>query len=149
MEPVKYLNPALITAIAYDTDTQPASGRYSNGYGRAIPTPMTMRIRTDGKASRVHRVYIVNYGNSGSAYVKIRGEWHFLCPDAESYCEAARDGYRVALEYAGYPEPVPVARFRGEWIAAPGDTWQEAWDAAARHNRARIAEMLNRARKVA
>lgn len=61
--------------------------RSVTGYGPKLPTPYMFRI-----ANRWHRVYIANYGNSGSAYVAIKGERYWLAPSAELVLEVVRDG---------------------------------------------------------
>jgi hypothetical protein len=45
-----------------------------SGYGSKLPSRWMLQI--DGK--RWHRVYIICYSNSGSAYILIKGEQHFL-----------------------------------------------------------------------
>lgn len=45
----------------------------ASGYGGKIPTDMTVMIN-----GRKHRIYAMVYGNSGSAYVLIKGQTYFL-----------------------------------------------------------------------
>lgn len=49
-----------------------------SGYGPKIPTRYMLRI-----ANRWHRVYIVQYSNSGSAYVVYKGADYYLDSDVE------------------------------------------------------------------
>ena len=57
------------------------------GYGPKIPTAYMFRI-----SNRWHRVYVAQYGNSGSAYVIIKGQDHYLSGSAELVLETIRDG---------------------------------------------------------
>lgn len=57
------------------------------GYGPKIPTRYMFRI-----ANRWHRVYMAQYGNSGSAYVVIKGKDYYLAGSAEFILETIRDG---------------------------------------------------------
>jgi hypothetical protein len=57
------------------------------GYGPKIPTRYMFRI-----ANRWHRVYIAQYGNSGSAYVVIGGQDHYLAGSAEFVLETIGQG---------------------------------------------------------
>lgn len=55
----------------------------ASGYGRKIPTRY-MLAHADGRGSyRWHRVYVVRYGNAGSAYIIVRGRMAFLTPNVE------------------------------------------------------------------
>jgi hypothetical protein len=47
-------------------------------------------------SNRWHRVYVVNYGNSGSSYVIREGRNHYLSPGAELIVETVRDGGTAA-----------------------------------------------------
>lgn len=55
------------------------------GYGPKIPTRYMLKLEDN----RWHRVYVVNYGNSGSAYVVYKGANHYLSSDVEHDMEAA------------------------------------------------------------
>lgn len=64
---------------------------YPSGYGRKIPTRYMLKL---GK--RWHRVYMMQYSNSGSAYVLLKGEERFLHSDVEHALEgAAEDLWKV------------------------------------------------------
>lgn len=63
---------------------------YPTGYGRKIPTRYWIRYengRFDARA-RWHRVYVMQYGNAGSAYILVRGVVMFLDSVTESRLEA-------------------------------------------------------------
>jgi hypothetical protein len=70
-ETVQY---ATITEVAREY-VAPTYGS-STGYGRKIPTRYLVRTR-EGDA-RWRRVYVMNYGNVGSAYVVVRGKELFI-----------------------------------------------------------------------
>lgn len=61
--------------------------RTATGYGPKIPLPYMLKIGT-----RWHRVYVVNYGNSGSAYVVLNKTNHYLSGGVEAILETVRDG---------------------------------------------------------
>jgi hypothetical protein len=66
-----YLAPSRVTAVK----ETPEPRNYSRtGYGSKLPTCWMLQL--DGK--RWHRVYVVCFGNSGSAYVLSHGESHYL-----------------------------------------------------------------------
>jgi hypothetical protein len=97
------------------TDT-PLSGQAIQGYGPKIPTGYMLRTR--GPAPKWRRVYVVNYGNAGSAYVVWNGANHYLSPGAELILETIRDGgtLQAAREkMAAWPEWMKVA----EGLQAP------------------------------
>jgi len=48
--------------------TAPAYGRSASGFGSKIPTGYTVRL-----CGRWRRVYVMQYGNAGSAYVVYQG----------------------------------------------------------------------------
>jgi hypothetical protein len=52
--------------------------RSISGYGSKIPTRWKIKY-----AGRWYRVYVMQYGNSGSAYIKVLGEVLFLDIDTE------------------------------------------------------------------
>lgn len=59
----------------------------ATGYGRKIPTRF-MLAHADGRGGyRWHRVYVAQYGNSGSAYIIVRGRMTFLTPKVEHALE--------------------------------------------------------------
>jgi hypothetical protein len=67
---MQYLDPNQVTAVR---QTAPPPNRSRTGYGSKIPTSWMLEI--DG---RWHRVYVVVYSNSGSAYVTVRGKDLYL-----------------------------------------------------------------------
>ena len=79
---VLYTDPAKILGIVYDLPN-PRMGVPSrmtvSGYGNELPTPY--RVKLDD--NRWRRVYVINYGNAGSAYVKSRGHRLFLDTSTE------------------------------------------------------------------
>ncbi|UJD20831.1 hypothetical protein SEA_ALUMINUMJESUS_96 [Microbacterium phage AluminumJesus] len=78
---IRELAPGAVAAIHVD-DVTPRNP-YAGGYGRAIPTRYRLTL-SDG---RTRRVYVVQYGNSGSAYVNVAEDgitaWAFLDIDTE------------------------------------------------------------------
>jgi len=60
--PVSYLDP---TRVSARRQTEAPRNRSRTGYGSKIPT--TWMLQLDG--ARWHRVYVICYSNSGSAYV--------------------------------------------------------------------------------
>lgn len=68
---VKYLDPTKVTGLLNDLRTLP--NPYTTGYGSRIPTKHRVQIN-----GRWRRVYVMCYGNSGSAYVTVNGEHRFL-----------------------------------------------------------------------
>lgn len=71
------------------TDT-PRGGNNGTGYGPKIPTRYMLQTR--GPGPKWLRVYVVNYGNTGSAYVTRGGVDYYLSPGAELILETIRDG---------------------------------------------------------
>ena len=59
----------------------------ASGYGPKIPTRYMLKI-----ANRWHRVYMAQYGNSGSAYVVLRGQDYYLAGSAEVVLETISSG---------------------------------------------------------
>jgi hypothetical protein len=72
-----YTDPTLVTEIVTD-DYAPHNGGTVSGYGGKVPT--RHRIRYDG---RMRRVYVMQYGNSGSAYIIVKGSDVFLDVETE------------------------------------------------------------------
>lgn len=70
--PLTYLDPARITATR--NTPAPCSGTTRTGYGPKLAT--TWMLLLDGK--RWHRVYVMQWSNSGTAYVRIKGVQHIL-----------------------------------------------------------------------
>ena len=73
---VKYTDPALV-ADQRQTDA-PAYGTTASGYGSKIPTRHMLRY-----AGRWRRVYVMQYSNSGTAYVIVNGAVKVLDTDTE------------------------------------------------------------------
>lgn len=71
MSAITYLDPARVTAKRQGT---PPLSRSRTGYGNKLPTSWELRL--DDK--RWRRVYVVCWSNSGSAYVLVKGEPHYL-----------------------------------------------------------------------
>jgi hypothetical protein len=59
---VTYLNPQEVTAVR---QTKAPHNYSRDGYGSKIPTSWQVRLH-----KRWHRIYVVCYSNSGSAYVR-------------------------------------------------------------------------------
>ena len=74
---VTYTDPAVVKDTAVDA-TYPANP-YAAGYGPKIPT----RYRLKYGDNRWRRVYVMQYGNSGSAYILRRGKELFLDSSTE------------------------------------------------------------------
>lgn len=72
-----YVNSAAVLELAAD----PAAPRnpYVSGYGGKIPT----RYRVKLNDRRTRRVYVMQYGNSGSPYIRIAGRDVFLGVELE------------------------------------------------------------------
>jgi hypothetical protein len=75
---VTYLDPADVVDIVVDP-AAPNYGRSVTGYGPNIPTRYRLKL-ADG---RTRRVYVMAYGNSGSAYVVVGGADRFIPSDLE------------------------------------------------------------------
>ena len=64
-----------VIADARADRSAPTYGQTASGYGAKIPTRYWARL--DGER-RFRRVYVMQYGNAGSPYVRVRGEDVFL-----------------------------------------------------------------------
>ena len=73
---VIYLNHFQIDGFAIDN--QERSNPYSSGYGRKIPTRYRLLYKRHWR-----RVYVMQYGNAGSAYVKEGKNELFLSCETE------------------------------------------------------------------
>lgn len=82
--PVAYLDNDLVSAIKI-TDAPP--NRSATGYGGRIPTRYMLRL---GK--RWHRVYMMQYGNAGTPYVRTKGGDRVLEIETEHRIDRHRDG---------------------------------------------------------
>lgn len=89
---IRYTDDTLITD-ARITEA-PRSGQTVSGYGAKIPT--RYQIRYDG---RWHRVYMMQYGNAGSAYICHQGEDFVLSIHAEYEVQ------RLTEQGVGAPTP--------------------------------------------
>lgn len=81
---VRYLDDALVNAVKI-TDAPPSPS--ATGYGGKIPTRYMLHI---GK--RWHRVYMMQYGNSGTPYVRKGGDDLVLEVNTEHRVDNHRDG---------------------------------------------------------
>lgn len=72
---IKYTDPALVSSHSI---TETPRNPYVSGYGPKVPTRHMITY-----ASRTRRVYVAQYGNSGSAYINVKGERLFLDTDTE------------------------------------------------------------------
>lgn len=74
----------------YKKDSYERPNPYATGYGRKIPTRYQVKFESgrDFVGPRWHRVYVMQYGNAGSAYILVRGEVMFLDSMTESRLEA-------------------------------------------------------------
>lgn len=77
--PVTYTDPEQVTDVR--ALTQPK--RNATGYGPKIPTQHEIRY-----AGRWRRVYVMQYGNAGSAYIIVKHCDVFLDSDTESRLES-------------------------------------------------------------
>ena len=62
---------------------------YASGYGSKIPTRYMVKYESGRKyeKSRWRRVYMMQYGNAGSAYILVRGKTLFLDSNTDSKLE--------------------------------------------------------------
>lgn len=74
-EYIPHTNPGAITDVKVTATPRSPS---VTGYGPKIPTRYMIQT-----CSRWHRVYMMQYGNAGSAYILIMGVIHFLDLDTE------------------------------------------------------------------
>jgi hypothetical protein len=73
---VTYTNPDSVTDVR--VTAIPRKGQTVSGYGGAIPTRYLIRYKGVWR-----RVRVMVYGNSGSAYVMVKGEPVFIDTDTE------------------------------------------------------------------
>ena len=66
-------------------ETYPPPNPYSTGYGGKIPTRYMVKYESGKRyeANRWRRVYMMQYGNAGSAYILIRNKVVFLDSNTE------------------------------------------------------------------
>ena len=77
MSALTYTDPAAVTDVTVDP-AAPTYGRTVSGYGGKIPTRYRITY-----AGRSRRVYVMQYGNSGTAYVVVNGVDVILDTDTE------------------------------------------------------------------
>lgn len=75
---IQYTDSEQVTG--YCSDLTAPGNPYRYGYGRSIPTRYRIRY---GASNRWHRVYMVCFSNSGSAYIKHKGTDLYLDIDTE------------------------------------------------------------------
>jgi len=69
-------NPDLVKGVRSDSQTPP--NPYASGYGSKIPTRYWLYYQ-----NRWRRVYVMQYANSGTAYILVKGEQLVLDIDTE------------------------------------------------------------------
>ena len=72
---VKYLNNRLV--IGATITDRPKKGQTISGYGRNLPTSYVLHLKYQNRKTK-HRVFVMQYANAGSAYIKLRKEILFL-----------------------------------------------------------------------
>ena len=77
---VRYTDDTLMTKVR--VTEAPRSGQTVSGYGGKIPTRYELRYE-----GRWHRVYMMQYGNSGTPFIRHRGEDLVLSIAAEHKLE--------------------------------------------------------------
>jgi hypothetical protein len=75
---MKYLDPSRVTG---KRQTAPPMNRSRTGYGNKIGTSWLLQL--DGK--RWHRVYVIQWSNSGTAYVVTKSGPQYLDRGQEHY----------------------------------------------------------------
>lgn len=75
MSDVEYLDGTLVTGAKI---TETPRSRSLTGYGPKVPTRYMVKL-----GHNWHRVYMMQYGNSGAAYVILKGEDRLLDTDTE------------------------------------------------------------------
>lgn len=73
---VTYTDDALLGEAT--VTSAPTYGRTVSGYGRKLPARFMLHY-----AGRDRRVYVMQYGSAGSAYVVVKGREVFLSVEAE------------------------------------------------------------------
>lgn len=135
-----YLSADEVSDIRVDDDTP--RNPYPSGYGRKVPTRYMLQL---GK--RWHRVYVMQYGNSGSAYVILGGQERFLHSDVE------HDMYRAGQEHEAMKaeaikamgEVVPLLRTVGVEYVSDSVPGLSALAAEGKRLRAGVLYLENRA----
>lgn len=85
---LKYTDPNRVKAVTLTGDYP---NTYVYGYGSKIPTRYMIDYLGKGMVKRRYRVYVMCYGNSGSAYINVGGNIVFLDSDTEHRLEKERD----------------------------------------------------------
>lgn len=80
-----HTDPTLVTEIVIDAEA-PSYGQSASGFGGKVPTRYRIRY-----AGRMRRVYVMVYGNDGSAYIVVKGVDTFIDTDTEYSIYDARD----------------------------------------------------------
>ncbi len=62
-----------MSTVAARMATEPPRNRSRSGYGSKLPTAHMLRV-----AKRWHRVYVVCWANSGTAYIVKGGRPHYI-----------------------------------------------------------------------
>jgi len=91
-----YTDPNRVDSVFQWTTTPP--NPYVFCYGHKIPTRYFVCYRTSekpGQKIRPRRVWVMNYGNSGSAWIDIQGQVVFLDSDTEYRIEEMVDEGKV------------------------------------------------------
>ena len=86
---IRYADP--ITAVRTDP-AAPRYGRTASGYGRKIPTRYMVKVASTAHPNRWRRVYVMQYGNAGSAYVVVEGQKLFVPDNVLDIMAAAAAG---------------------------------------------------------
>ena len=86
-----YLDSSRVTAVR--ETCIPCSGTTRTGYGPKLATGTMLQL--DGK--RWHRVYVMQWSNSGTAYVRIKGEQHLIATgELDAIVNRAGETQRIA-----------------------------------------------------
>ncbi len=89
---VKYTHPNRVADVKR---TELPPNPYITGYGPKIPSSAKIRYRSD-TGERWYRVYVMCYGNSGSAYIRVAGQDLFLDNDTEFKMSGRLNGPWIA-----------------------------------------------------
>lgn len=77
-------------AISFRRDDVLPLNRSKTGYGRKIPTRFMIKYDTGLASALWRRVYVMQYGNAGSAYILINRRVVFLDSDTEHSLEVLK-----------------------------------------------------------
>ncbi len=99
-----YLDSSRVTAVK--ETCIPASGVTRTGYGPKLATSSMLQL--DGK--RWYRVYVMCWSNSGTAYVRIKGEQHLIATgELDAILNRAGESQRIA-DYARHLDALIAAK---------------------------------------